>query len=54
MRNVAPANAWQVTLTGDGRLRWTHDSETVDRQPARYWWQRVQDVFFMAFPKELY
>jgi hypothetical protein len=26
----------------------------VTRQPARSAWQRVEDVFFMLFPKELY
>jgi hypothetical protein len=24
------------------------------RQPARNFWQRVEDVIFMAFPRDLY
>ncbi len=53
-RDMRPANSWQVKLEGDGSLRWVHDQITVTRQPARNWWQRVQDVLFMAFPKEYY
>jgi cardiolipin synthase C len=53
-RGMQPANSWRVELTDAGGLRWTNDRETVTRQPARSWWQRVEDVLFMAFPKELY
>jgi len=53
-RDMQPANAWRVELDAEGDLRWVDDKETVTRQPARNWWQRVQDVFFMMFPKELY
>jgi len=53
-RDMEPANSWRVELTGDGELRWVNDKETVTRQPARSWWQRVQDVFFQMFPKEYY
>ena len=53
-RDVQPANSWRVDPDADGDLRWTNDKETVTRQPARSWWQRVQDVFFMMFPKEYY
>ena len=53
-RDMAPENAWLVRLDARNELRWTDDRETVTRQPARNWWQRVQDVFFMAFPKDLY
>lgn len=53
-RDAQPANSWRVSEDEAGALTWTHDGETVQRQPARSWWQRVQDVVFMAFPKELY
>lgn len=53
-RDVQPANSWRVELTDDGGLRWVNDQETVTIQPARDFWQRVQDVLFMAFPKEMY
>jgi putative cardiolipin synthase len=53
-RDMQPANSWRVELDADARLRWTNDKETVTSQPARNFWQRVQDVIFMMFPKELY
>jgi len=53
-RDMLPSNSWQVALDDDGRLTWINDVEQVGRQPARNWWQRVQDWFFRAFPKELY
>lgn len=53
-RDMLPANSWRVELVDGGRLRWVNDRETVTSQPARNRWQRVQDVIFMAFPKELY
>jgi putative cardiolipin synthase len=53
-RDMQPANSWQVELDGEGKLRWVNDEEVVTRQPARSWWQRVQDFIFRAFPKELY
>ncbi|MDH4022900.1 MAG: phospholipase D family protein, partial [Gammaproteobacteria bacterium] len=53
-RDIRPANSWQVTLDDKKQLRWTADKETVTRQPARSWWQRVQDVIFMVFPVEYY
>jgi hypothetical protein len=37
-----------------GELRWVAGNEVLTSQPARNYWQRVQDVFFMAFPKEFY
>jgi putative cardiolipin synthase len=53
-RDVSPANSWRVTLDTSGRLSWTHDRETVTRQPARNLWQRVQDLLFVVFPSSLY
>jgi putative cardiolipin synthase len=53
-RDMSSANSWQVEIAADGSLTWTNDRETVTRQPARNGWQRVQDVFFMAFPRDLY
>lgn len=53
-RDTLPANSWQVELDGSGGLRWINDQQTVTSQPARDFWQRVQDVLFMAFPKEVY
>ena len=53
-RDMSAANAWQVKFDGDGELIWVHDSETVDTQPARDFWQRFMDVVFKMFPKEQY
>jgi putative cardiolipin synthase len=53
-RDMQPANSWRVELDGYGGLRWISNKEVVSRQPARNWWQRIEDVFFMMFPKEYY
>jgi putative cardiolipin synthase len=53
-RDLSPANSWRVTLDTNGGLAWTDDRGTVTQQPARNWWQRVQDLFFMVFPSSLY
>jgi len=53
-RDMDPANSWQVARDDDGKLYWANASERVKRQPARNWWQRVEDWFFRIFPKELY
>lgn len=52
--DMKPANSWQVVLTDEGSLNWVNDAQVLTRQPARSWWQRVEDVLFMAFPKEMY
>ena len=51
---MAPENAWRVTLDADGSLRWTAGDQVSRPQPARNFWQRVEDVLFMAFPRDLY
>jgi putative cardiolipin synthase len=53
-RDMQPANAWRVELDGDGGLRWVNDTEIVTIQPARSWWQRVEDVIFGLLPKAYY
>jgi cardiolipin synthase C len=53
-RDLRPANSWRVAVDESGRLTWSNDRETVYLQPARSWWQRVEDLFFMAFPENLY
>jgi putative cardiolipin synthase len=50
-RDMAPENAWQVTVGPDGKVVWTNDRETVRRQPARNAWQRFMDGFFRILPK---
>jgi len=53
-RDMLAANAWHVTLAPDGSVRWTAGDRVLDTQPARNSWQRVEDVIFMAFPRDLY
>jgi putative cardiolipin synthase len=53
-RDIQPENSWRVQLVDDGELRWVNDRESVTSQPARNWWQRLQDVIFRAVPKEYY
>jgi len=53
-RDMQPENSWRVQLTDGGKLQWVSSDAVVTRQPARNWWQRVEDVFFMMFPADLY
>lgn len=53
-RDMAPVNSWQVTLDERQDLVWTSDQQTTGRQPARNFWQRVQDALFRLVPKEYY
>jgi len=50
-RDMEPENSWRVELDADDEPRWTKDTELLTMQPARSWWQRVQDVIFRAVPK---
>jgi hypothetical protein len=53
-RDMQPENAWHVTRTAKGALRWTAGNQVLTRQPARSLWQRSEDIFFMLFPRDLY
>lgn len=53
-RDLQPANSWRVEIEPNGAVVWIHDTDKVSMQPARSLWQRVEDLIFMAFPKELY
>ena len=53
-RDMLAENSWRVSLDHDGKLQWTHDSASTNIQPARNLWQRIQEFFFRAFPKEYY
>jgi putative cardiolipin synthase len=54
LRDTQPDNSWRVEMNEKSKLRWTNDTETVTRQPARNFWQRIEDIFFRAFPEEYY
>jgi putative cardiolipin synthase len=53
-RDMAPDNAWHVALDANGAVRWSAGDDVRSIQPARNFWQRVQDVLFMASPRDLY
>jgi putative cardiolipin synthase len=53
-RDMRPENSWRVELDAEGNLEWVAGDQVETSQPARSFWQRVEDVIFMAFPKELY
>jgi putative cardiolipin synthase len=53
-RDMEGANSWQVTLAPDGTLRWKSDAGERKTQPARNFWQRLEDVFFKFFPSSYY
>lgn len=54
MRDMSGANSWQVRLEGSQHLRWHSDAGTLTRQPARDFMQRLENLFFKAFPQSLY
>jgi putative cardiolipin synthase len=49
-RDMAPANAWRVTMDGEGWLEWTSGEETLHRQPARGFVQRLVEFVLNLFP----
>lgn len=51
IEDMDPANAWQVKLTAEGKLVWVNSDETVTRQPARNFWQRIMDVLLKILPE---
>jgi putative cardiolipin synthase len=53
-RDMAKDNAWRLTLDASGHVRWTAGDQVLTTQPARNAWQRIEDVIFMAFPRDLY
>ena len=49
-RDIAPANAWRVTMDGEGWLEWTNSDETVRRQPAKGFGQRAIEFLLNLLP----
>lgn len=47
---MASENSWRVDVGLDERVRWRSDTETLRRQPARNWGQRVADRVFGLLP----
>lgn len=53
-RDMSGANSWRVRLDERQQLRWHSDAGTLERQPARDFMQRLENLFFKAFPQSLY
>jgi putative cardiolipin synthase len=49
-RDIAPANAWRVTMDAEGWLRWTNSDEVVRRQPALGFRQRMVEFLLNLLP----
>ena len=51
---MKPENSWRVDLDPDGGLRWVADGRVLRFQPARSFWERVMDLVYVVFPRQLY
>jgi cardiolipin synthase C len=49
-RDMLPQNAWRVTMSPDGWLKWSNDVESLKRQPARGFRQRAIEFFMNLIP----
>ena len=54
LRDRLPENAWRVLLDRNDEVIWVAEGRVLDRQPARSFWQRVEDFLFMASPRSVY
>jgi putative cardiolipin synthase len=53
-RDMGGANSWQVTRDAGGHLRWSSSAGELTSQPARSFWQRVQNLIFKLAPASYY
>ena len=53
-RDMSVMNSWQVTRDASGSLRWTSSAGERTTQPARSFWQRVQNLVFKLAPASYY
>jgi putative cardiolipin synthase len=49
-RDIAPENAWRVTMDEEGWLKWSTGDQMVRRQPARGFMQRAIEFFVNLLP----
>jgi putative cardiolipin synthase len=49
-RDMQPANAWRVTMDGEGWLKWTTGERALTRQPAKGFGQRVIEFLLNILP----
>ncbi len=45
-------NAWHLKISGSGHVQWISDDQTLDKQPAQSFMQRIEDWFFAHLPIE--
>jgi putative cardiolipin synthase len=50
-RDIAPANAWRVTMDEEGWLTWTSGDEVLRRQPAQGFKQRTVEFLLNLLPR---
>ncbi len=53
-RDMDAANSWLVSRGAAGGLRWTSSAGERSSQPARSFWQRVQNLLFKLAPASYY
>jgi hypothetical protein len=51
---MKPENSWRVDIAPSGNVRWASGPDVRYFQPARSLWERIQDVVYMVFPRQLY
>jgi putative cardiolipin synthase len=49
-RDMAPENAWRVTMDDEGWLEWSSGAESVQREPAKSFRQRVVEFLLNLLP----
>ena len=49
-RDMAPENAWRVTMDGESSLKWSSGAGTVTRQPATGFAQRAEEFLLNLLP----
>jgi len=49
-RDMEPANAWRVTVDGEGWLKWTNGERELSRQPAKGFGQRLIEFLLNLLP----
>lgn len=53
-RDMGGDNSWQVVKGADGELRWRSTAGELSEQPARDFWQRLQNLLFKLMPASYY
>ena len=49
-RDMAPENAWRVTIDADGWLTWSSGARKLTRQPATGFTQRAEEFLLNLLP----